>query len=145
MVGSKQQKRRVAVKGGVYRLATSPGEKDHLIGCRCKGCGQYFFPKRLACPFCYGQEMEEVTLSERGKVWSYTVARQTYPGTMLTPPFAVARVELPEKVYATSLLTGVDFDSIRIGLDVELYFFKVTEDEEREVVAFAFRPVSGQK
>ena len=140
-----KQKRRVAVKGGVYRLAASLEEKDYLIGSKCAGCGAHFYPKRSVCVYCYGQDMEEVILSDKGKVWSYTVARQNYPGTLLTPPFVVANVELPEKVYVTSLLTGVDFGSVRIGMDVELYFFKVTEDEEREVFAFAFRPMSGQQ
>lgn len=140
-----KQKRKVAVKGGIYKLATSPGEKDYLIGSKCTSCGAHFYPKRAVCVYCYGQDMEEVPLSDRGKLWSYTIARQTYPGTLLTPPFVVANVELPERVYVTSLLTGVDFKDVRIGMDVELYFFKVTEDEEREVFAFAFRPSSGQK
>lgn len=137
-----EDKKKVAVKKGVYTLPLSPEEKGHIIGSRCKSCGTYFYPTREVCAKCYAEEMEEVALSSRGKIWSYTVARQAYPGTLLTPPFIAAYVELPEKVWVQSLITDVELDAVKIGTDVELYFFKAAEDEEKELIAFAFRPVS---
>jgi len=136
-----EAKKKVGVKKGVYSLPLSPREPGYIIGSRCKGCGKYFYPTRQICANCYGEEMEEVALSRRGKIWSYTIARQTYPGTLLSPPFIFAFVELPEKVWVQSLVTDIEFDAVKIGTDVELYFFKVAEDEEREVIAFAFKPV----
>ena len=142
MVSSEQQKKRVAVKSGIYKVATAPGEKDYLYGSRCKACGTYFYPQRGYCANCFSDDLEEVALSERGKVWSYTVVTQTYPGAVLTGPFVMAAVELPEKVWVDTLLTDVDIENVQIDTEVEIYFFKVSEDEEKEVIAFAFRPVS---
>jgi len=118
------------------------GEQGYLIGSRCKKCGDYFYPKRAICANCYSEEMEEVALSTRGKIHTYTIARTSYPGLPLTAPFITGQVELPEQVQVLSLITGIDFDQVKIGTDVELYFWKVREDEEgNEVMAFAFKPV----
>ena len=135
-------KKKIAVKKGVYTIPLSPEEKGHLIGSRCKSCGKHFYPTRKICVNCYSEDMEEVALGQRGKIWSYTVARQAYPGTVLSPPFIMAYVELPEKAWVQTLVTDVEFDAVKIGMDVELYFFKASEDEEKEIIAFAFRPTS---
>jgi len=135
------QKKRVPIKQGLFKVPADR-EKGYLIGSRCKKCGDCFYPKRAVCANCYSQEMEEVALSTRGKIYTYTIARTSYPGVPLTAPFITAQVELPEKVQVLSLITGIDFDKVKIGTDVELYFWKVREDEEgNEVMAFAFKPV----
>ena len=135
-------KKKVPVKEGLFKVPTD-GEKGHLIGSKCKKCGEHFYPTRVVCPNCYSEEMEEVALGTRGKIYTYTIARVSYPGTPLTAPFITGQVELPEKVQALSLITDIDFEAVKIGTDVELYFWKVREDEEgNEVMAFAFRPVS---
>lgn len=135
-------KKRVPVKEGLFKLPTD-GEKGHLIGSRCKKCGDCFYPKRAVCANCYGQEMEELALSTRGKIYTYTVARTSYPMTPLVAPFIVGEVKLPEEVLTLSLITDIDFEAVKIGMDVEIHFWKVREDEEgNEVMAFAFRPVS---
>lgn len=135
-------KKKLPVKEGLFKVPTD-GEKGHLIGSKCKKCGEHFYPTRAVCPNCYSQEMEEVALGTRGKIYTYTIARTSYPGTPLTAPFITGQVELPEKVQALSLITDIDFEAVKIGTDVELYFWKVREDEEgNEVMAFAFRPVS---
>ena len=135
-----QGKKTVAVKRGVYKLPT-PEEEGYLIGSKCRNCGAYLYPQKKVCVYCCSENLEEVALSKRGKIWSYTMGRQTYPGVLLTTPFVVAYVELPEQVYILTLLTGVDFEDIKIGMDVESYFFKVAGDEDKDVIAFAFRPV----
>lgn len=142
MSSSEQRKKRVAVKSGLYKVANAPGERDYLYGSRCRACGTYFYPQRGYCAHCFSEDLEEVALSERGEVWSYTTVTQTYPGAVLTGPFVMASVELPEEVWVDTLLTDVDPESVKIGTPVEIYFFKVSEDEEREVVAFGFRPVA---
>ncbi len=139
-MASSEAKKKVPVRKGVYTFPVSPEKPGYIIGARCKRCGKFFYPTREICANCYGEEMEEVALSQRGKIWSYTIATQTYPGTLLMPPFIIAQVELPEKVWVQSLVTDIGFDAVKVGMGVELYFFKAAEDEEREIIAFAFRP-----
>ena len=62
-----------------YWDATRRGE---LLVQRCKSCGTYFFPKETAfCrnPKCAGTDFEEVPLSTRGKLWSFTDNRYPPP------------------------------------------------------------------
>jgi hypothetical protein len=134
-------KKRVPIKEEVFKVP-SDGEEGYLIGSRCKGCGEYFHPKRLVCANCYSEDMEEVALSKWGKIHTYTISRVSYPGTPVTAPFVTGEVELPERVTALSLITDIDLDKVEIGTEVELYFWKTGEDEQgNEVMAYAFRPV----
>ena len=137
-----EAKKRVPVREGLYRVPTD-GEKGYLIGSRCKRCGDYFHPRKVVCANCYSQEMEEVALSSRGTIHTYTIARTSYPMTPLVAPFIVGEVKLTEEVQVLTLVTDIEFDAVKIGMDVELHFWKVREDEEgNEVMAYAFRPVS---
>lgn len=140
-MATSEGKKRVPVKEDLFKVPTD-GEKGHLIGSRCKKCGDYFYPKRTVCANCYSEEMEEVALSTRGKIYTFTIARTSYPMTPLVAPFIVGEVKLPEEVLTLSLITDIDFEAVKIGMDVELYFWKVSEDEGNEYMAFAFRPVS---
>ena len=140
MATSEGQKR-IPIKQGLFKVPTN-GEEGHLIGVKCRKCGDHFYPKRAVCANCYSQDMEEVALGTRGKIFTYTIARTGYPGMPLTAPFITGQVELPEKVQVLSLITGIDFDAVKIDTDVELYFWKVRDDEEgNEVMAFAFKPI----
>ena len=113
--------KRVPIKEGLFKLPTD-GEKGHLVGSRCKKCGDYFYPKRAVCANCYSQEMVEVALRTGGKIDIYTIARTSSPGMPLTAPFITGQVELLDKVQVLSLITRIDFDAVKIGTEVELYF-----------------------
>ncbi|MBV8560030.1 MAG: OB-fold domain-containing protein, partial [Acidimicrobiia bacterium] len=75
-----------------------------LLGNRCTSCGTVFFPKAsIACrnPSCAGTEFEDVPLSNRGRVWSYTTNHYAPPAPYMSPdpfePYSVAAVELAEE------------------------------------------------
>jgi len=136
-------KKKVPVKECLYRIPSVSEEKGYLIGSKCRECGECFHPPRMICLNCYSKDMEQVALSTKGKIWAYTIARQTYPGAPLTAPFIVGLIELPEKVVVMSNITDCDLNAVKIGMDVELYFWKVREDTEgNEVIAYAFRPIT---
>jgi uncharacterized OB-fold protein len=135
-------KKQVPVKEGLFKLP-SDQEQGSLLGSKCKACGEYFHPPRVVCANCFGEDLEEVALSRRGKIYTYTIGRVAYPGTPFTAPFITAQVELPEKIQVLSLITGLDNDKVKIGTEVEIYFWKIAENEEgNELMAYAFRPVT---
>ena len=135
------EKKKIPLRDGLFRLPAE-GQEGYLIGGRCKTCGEYFYPKRVICANCYSEDQEEIALSKRGNIFTYTIARVAYPGTPVTAPFVTAQVQLPEKVQVLSLVTDVDFDNVKIGTEVDLYFWKTGEDADgNEVMAHAFRPV----
>ena len=133
-------KRVVPLREGLFRIPANPGEKPALIGSRCPRCGEHFFPKRAICLACGQVGLEEVYLTGPGKIWTFTIARMTPPGSLIEAPYVVAQVELPERVIVQSVLSACDVDSVRVDMPVELVLEKVKEDEEgNDVVAFKFR------
>lgn len=135
-----KEKKAIAIKEGVYELPAGDRE-GHLLGTRCKDCGGCFYPQRKNCLRCYSENTEKAALSKKGKIFRYTIIRQNYPGSVLTPPYVTAQIKLPEEVYITTVLTGLEFKDVRIGMEVESYFFTLKEDDEKKVIIFAFRPV----
>jgi len=133
-------KRAVPLREGLFRIPTKPGERPSLIASRCPRCGEHFFPKRVVCLACAKVGLEEAYLTGPGKIWTFTIARETPPGSLILAPYVVAQVQLPEKVIVGSVLTDCVVDSVRVDLPVELVLAKVKEDEEgNDVVAFKFK------
>lgn len=138
--------KKVPVVAGLF---TWPSERPQLIGTKCRSCGSYFFPRKVACnnPGCREKQVADALLSPRGKLYSYTI--QYYPPpppfryTEPFSPYGIGMVELPEGIRVVGMLTTGDLNEIKIGMDVELVVAKLYEDEEgNEVVTYKFRPVS---
>jgi len=105
------------------------GPKPHLIGTRCTACGTYLFPpETFSCrnPRCSGAELEEVPLSRRGRVWSFSVNHYAAPPPALSPdpfePYAVAAVELDEErmVVLGMVAHSTNLDALRVGQQMEI-------------------------
>jgi len=135
-----------AVEGWFTLDASAP----HLIGSRCKACGTYFFPKETSfCrnPRCAGTEFEEVPLSTRGKLWSFTDNRYQPPlpyraGDPFVP-YAVAAVELEREkmVVLGQVAGGVGCDQLHAGQQMELVLGTLYEDDANEYVMWKWRPL----
>ena len=139
--GSKT-KRMVPLREGIFRLPDTLEGKPVLLGSRCPKCSAYYFPKRQICIACGQNGLDEAELSARGKVWTYTIAGQTPPGSLVEAPYALAVVELPEKVAIRTVLTDVDLAEVKVGMEVEITLVKMKEDQDgNDVVSYKFRPV----
>ena len=125
---------------------------DALIGTRCASCGTYFFPpERVLCrnPACTSTSLEEVELSKRGKVWSFSVnhyaAPAPYVGKDPFEPYTVVAVELSteQMVVLGQLAEGVDPASLKIGGEVEVTIEPLfIDDEGNEHIVWKWRPVA---
>jgi len=136
-----KQRKQLPLKEGLFKLPSAV-EEGHLMGSRCRSCQTTFFPKRHLCLNCGKSDMDEVPLSRRGRLHSFTIARMTPPGSIIEAPYALGLVRLPEEVVVQSVLTQCDLDALEIDMEVELVFEKVAEDEEgSDLIAFKFRPV----
>jgi uncharacterized OB-fold protein len=142
-------KKIIPVREGLWVNSINPAEKPQLIGSRCGDCGEIFFPKRLKgiCLNCQKTKLEDILLSRRGKIYSFTIVMQSrpQPAPYKGPvPYALAWVELPEGVRFETLLTDCDFDRLKVGMDVELVIEKLHDnDDGNEVLSYKFRPVDG--
>jgi uncharacterized OB-fold protein len=64
---------------------------------QCRECGLHHHYPRIACPHCGSDELEWITASGRGTVYSFTVIRQQgIPPFNEQVPFVVALVDLDE-------------------------------------------------
>jgi uncharacterized OB-fold protein len=122
-----------------------------LLASRGTKTGSYFFPKNLAFsrnPAAPTEELEEVTLSPRGRVWSWTTNHYQPPPPYVSPdpfvPYTVVAVELPEEqmVVLGRLAPGSDPAALAVGTEVELALGTLYEDDEHEYVVWEWKVVA---
>lgn len=127
--------RKIPVIEGWFTMGPEGGR---LIGNRCKSCGEYFFPKAFFCrnPHCMGERMEDVPLSGKGRLWSYTVNYFQPPFPYVPPgpflPYALAVVEMPkEKLMVMGpLADGYAHEKLDVGVEMELVVESLYTDPE---------------
>jgi uncharacterized protein len=127
------------------------GDAPALLGARCTACAATWFPRLSdACPNpgCTGGEVEQVPLSRRGTVWSYTDARYQPPPPYISPggeehePFGLAAVELPDGLTVLGQLAlGYGVDDVHVGSQVELVVERLYTDETGDRLIWRWRPV----
>ncbi|MHB8381370.1 MAG: Zn-ribbon domain-containing OB-fold protein [Candidatus Binataceae bacterium] len=122
------------------------GSSPHLEGQKCS-CGAIFLdPKRVACSKCgHAGEMKPVPLSNKGKVYVFSVVHQSFPG--IKTPYVTAIVDLPDGVSVRSNLIEVDPLEAQknpgkvFDMPVELVTSVVSKDREgHDVIAFQYKP-----
>ena len=102
---------------------------------RCVACGRAQMPPRDHCSHCLSREVEWFDLPTRGTLYAFTRQRRAM---RFTKPRVIGLVELPEVGRFLSHIAG-DFESLRIGQELEMGFCKVSE----RIVVHEFRPVEG--
>lgn len=139
MTEVKSEKKRVPLRPGLFKMPEEPGAQPYLVASRCRNCGEYFVPTRLICLNCGKQETEEVALGGRGKVATYTIVRQQVPGALVPVPYVLAIITMDEGCQVQTVVTE-DFESLHMGMDMEVYFEKMREDSEgNEQIVYKFR------
>ena len=122
-----------------------------LLASRCTSCGTYAFPKeKFFCgnPACAGTEFDEIALSRRGRIWSFTDARYQPPPPYVSAepyvPFCIAAVELAEEkmVVMGQVVAGVAASDLRIGMEVELVLETLYEDDGHQYLVWKWRPLA---
>ncbi len=130
---------------------TGGGDDFRLLGTRCRSCTSVFFPREdVHCrnPGCAGGELEEVPLSRRGRVWSYTDGRYRPPSPYVTDPelpwepYALIAVELEAErmVVLGQAVPGVTVAELAVGMEVEVVSGVLHEDAETIWTTWQWRP-----
>jgi uncharacterized OB-fold protein len=143
---SPPRERRPAVEGWF----TLDPEAPRLLGSRCAACGSVFFPKPSACrnPGCGTGALEEVPLSRRGRLWSFTDNRYPPPKPFVAAdpfvPYAVAAVELEDEkmVVLGQVVPGVGVEDLEAGMEMELVLDTLYADAENEYLVWKWRPAA---
>lgn len=109
-----------------------------LVGNKCAECGRAFFPKADFCTNCLSKELEEIVLSKKGTLYSYTITR--VPVGKFPIPHAVGMISLPEEVRLTTPLVIGDED-FKVGADMEMIIDTLWKEEDHDVVGYKFKAV----
>jgi uncharacterized OB-fold protein len=118
------------------------GDGLRLLGGKCTSCGEIFYPKQLGCPRCTKLDIEEVPLSRRGKLHTYTIVHQRpldYKGEV---PYIIGKVELTDGAFVLAQLADCAIESLKVDTEMELVIEKAGKDEDNnDILNYKFRPV----
>ena len=87
---------RIPIEEGFFRIPDDPAELPRLLGSHCPSCGEVFFPRRLVCAQCLYEGCEDVELSTRGRLWTWTYCHVPLFGKKDAdvPGYGVGQVDL---------------------------------------------------
>ena len=116
------------------------GAREHrLMIPRCNACGMAWFPPSRLCAHCLSADSRWERASGRGTVFSFVVFHRVYnPYFADKVPYVVAVIELEEGPRLLSNVVGIDPESVRCNMPVEVVF----DDAGPEVSLPKFTPVS---
>ena len=109
-----------------YWEAAQEGRLDIPL---CGDCGKHHFYPRAICPHCHSDNLKFDTVSGRGEVHTFTIARRPAgPAFAEDVPYVVALIELEEGPRMMSRIQTDDPESVQIGASVEVTFVKATDE-----------------
>jgi uncharacterized OB-fold protein len=140
---AKSQAKYVALLPGAYSVPNGAGERPHLIGSRCRGCGATVFPKMAVCPACRAADtMEDMAMGTSGRLFNYTIARVAPQG--FTAPYFQAFIDIPEGPRVFSLISDevpVEDGMLEDGMAMELVIEPIgATDEDVPILTYKYRP-----
>ena len=127
------------------------GDSPALLASRGTETGSYFFPKNLAFsrnPAAPTEELEEVELSRRGRVWSWATNHYQPPAPYVAAdpfvPYTVLAVELEveQMIVLGPLVPDADPAALSVGTEVELTTGTLYEDDDHTYVVWQWKPVT---
>ncbi|MFJ9350351.1 Zn-ribbon domain-containing OB-fold protein [Streptomyces sp. NPDC101237] len=127
------------------------GDGFRLLGTRCAACASVFFPREdghCRNPGCGGDDLVEIPLSRRGRIWSYTDSRYRPPSPYVSDPelpwepYALIAVELePERIVVLGqAVPGVTVADLAVGMAVEVVPGVLGEDAGTLWTTWHWRP-----
>jgi uncharacterized OB-fold protein len=127
-------------------LFTWPSDDPRIIAGKCTKCGTVTFPRSVMCPNpdCEKdrENIEEIRLSKRGKLYNYTYQIYSPPPPFRKEPFepyGIAMVDFPEGLRMIGMVTRAE--NLTIGMEVEMTVGRLYEDEENEYLTWMWDPI----
>lgn len=141
---SESPKVRVPIEPGFFTVPDDPSAPPRLLGSRCAACSEVFFPRRHVCANCLAQDTQDVELSPRGTLYTWTYVHFPLFGSKRADHaggYGVGQIDLPEGPRVQAVLSGGPGD-FRIGMEMEVELETLRQNKEgQDVVIHRFRPV----
>jgi uncharacterized OB-fold protein len=137
------EKQTILVDIDLFEIPATASAAPKLIASKCKNCGEITFPKQIGCPNCCRDDVEEVKIGPKAKLFSFTNVNYPVPEGYKGPvPYGVGVVDFAEGARIVTHLTEHDPAKLQIGMDMVLIIDKLFEDEAgNEIIGFKFKPV----
>lgn len=104
-------------------------QEGRLVIQRCTPCRAWRHYPQAMCPHCHSLEWEWEPVSGRGVIHSYTIAHQAFHAHWADKtPYVSATIELEEGVRLVDDMLDLDPEAVKIGLPVEVYFEKMSDE-----------------
>lgn len=127
-------------------LKLPEGGDPYLEGHKCGECGSVYLGVRENCSNCSARgKMSPVKLSNKGKLYSYSIVHRSYPG--IEVPYISAIVDLEGGGTVKGNLIGIDPDPARLSFDmpVEVIFDDALGRKDRDgnsYISYFFKPAA---
>jgi uncharacterized OB-fold protein len=94
-----------------------------LLVPKCNACSRTFWHPRPRCPHCGSASVDWIKGTGHGTVHTFTVVRQSAdPYFKSKLPYAVAMIELDERVRVMTNIVETPLEALHIGMRVEVIF-----------------------
>jgi len=133
---------RIPIEPGFFTIPEQLGDSPRLLGSRCDGCGEVFFPRRVVCAKCLATSLADCELGPRGRLYTFTWVHVPMFGGGRSDAngYGVGQIDLDEGPRVQSVLSG-ERDEFSIGMALELGLETLRRTEAGEdVVIFRFAP-----
>lgn len=115
--------------------------KVRLVAGYSKESNNWTFPKYLADPVSFSDEVEERLLSPTGELHSFTVVRRSMPEFPV--PYALALVDFPEGVRVMAQVETNDPEGLKIGQRMGVTVGTVKKSQDgKDVKSYKFMPIN---
>jgi uncharacterized OB-fold protein len=134
---------RVPVEPGFFEIPDDPSAPPILLGSKCPKCDEVFFPRRPICAKCLAFDCQDVKLSTRGTLYTYTYVHFPLFNSQRADEggYGVGQIDLPEGPRIQAVLSG-DENDFEIGMEMELELETLRRNKKgQDVVIYRFRPV----
>jgi uncharacterized OB-fold protein len=95
-------------------------ERGRIMGQACDNCGRVYVPPRGACARCGVPTSEEVEVSDKGTIVTFSIVRVPSSAIQVELPYVAAHVLLDGADIAfQTLIQECKFDEVRMGMRVQ--------------------------
>lgn len=119
--------------------------EPYLEGHKCKACGAIFLGERNTCSSCGARDkIEAVKLSNKGKLYSFSIVHRSFPG--IDVPYISAIVDLEGGGTVKGNLINIEPDPEKIQFDmpVEVVYKDAGRKDEdgNSYISYFFQPAA---
>lgn len=110
-----------------------------LLGTKCETCGEIYIPPRNLCPACRRKGvLNEIELSGKGKVYSFTIIKTAPEGFEEPVPYITGIIKLDEGPLFSAQIVG-PWNKIAIGRRVRTVFRRISKSEKTGFINYGIK------